>query len=135
MSKSNTLENQVIALLFNGTALPWSNANLFVALHTADPGEAGDQTTSEATYTGYARVSVSRDGAGWTVSGNQASNTAEITFPECTGGSNTLTHFSVGLVTSGASQILYKGALTASLAISNLITPRFPVGTLICQED
>jgi hypothetical protein len=135
VSKSNTLENQVIALLFNGTALPWSNANLFVALHTADPGEAGDQTTSEATYTGYARVSVSRDGAGWTVSGNQASNTAEITFPECTGGSNTLTHFSVGLVTSGASQILYKGALTASLAISNLITPRFPVGTLICQED
>jgi hypothetical protein len=135
MSKSNTLENQVIALLFNGTALPWANANLFVALHTADPGEAGDQTTSEASYTGYARVSVSRDGAGWTVSGNQASNTAEITFPECTGGTNTLTHFSVGLVTSGASQILYKGALTASLAISNLITPRFPVGTLICQED
>lgn len=135
MSKSNTLENQVIDLLFNGTALPWANANLFVALHTADPGEAGDQTTNEATYTSYARVSVSRDSAGWTVSGNQASNTAEITFPECTGGSNTLTHFSVGLVTSGASQILYKGALTASLAISNLITPRFPVGTLICQED
>lgn len=135
MSKSNTLENQVIALLFNGTALPWANANLFVALHTADPGEAGDQTTSEATYTGYARVSVSRDGAGWTVAGNQASNTAEITFPECTGGANTITHFSVGLVVSGASQILYKGALTASLAISNLITPRFPVGSLICQED
>ncbi len=135
MSKSNTLENQVVALIFNATALPWANANLFVALHTADPGEAGDQTTSEATYTGYARVSVSRDGAGWTVSGNQASNTAEITFPECTGGTNTLTHFSIGLVVSGASQILYKGALTASLAISNLITPRFPVGTLICEED
>ncbi len=135
MSKSNTLENQVIALLFNATALPWSNSNLYVALHTADPGEAGDQTTSEATYTGYARVAVSRDNSGWTVAGNQASNTAEITFPECTGGSNTLTHFSVGLVTSGASQILYKGALTASLAISNLITPRFPAGTLICQED
>jgi hypothetical protein len=135
MSKSNTLENQVVALIFNATSLPWANANLFVALHTADPGEAGDQTTSEATYTGYARVSVSRDGAGWTVAGNQASNTAEITFPECTGGSNTLTHFSIGLVVSGASQILYKGALTASLAISNLITPRFPAGTLICQED
>ena len=135
MSKSNTLENQIVALLFNATALPWSNVNLFVALHTADPGEAGDQTTSEATYTGYARVAVSRDGAGWTVSGNQASNTAEITFPECTGGSNTITHVSVGLVTSGASQILYKGALTASIAVSNLITPRFPAGTLVMQED
>ena len=135
MSKSNTLENQVVALLFNGTALPWANANLFVALHTADPGEAGDQTTSEATYTSYARVSVARDAGGWTVSGNQASNTAEITFPECTGGSNTITHVSVGLVTSGASQILYKGALTASIAVSNLITPRFPAGTLVMQED
>jgi hypothetical protein len=106
-----------------------------VALHTADPGEAGDQTTSEATYTGYARVTVSRNGSGWTVSGNQASNTAEITFPECTGGSNTITHVSVGLAVSGASQILYKGALTAAINVSNLITPRFPVGTLIMQED
>jgi hypothetical protein len=135
MSKSNDLEAQIIALIFNATALPWSNVNLFVALHTADPGEAGTQPTSEATYTGYARVAVSRDSAGWTVAGNQASNTAEVTFPECTGGTNTITHVSVGLVTSGAGQILYKGALTNSLAVSNLITPRFPAGTLILQED
>jgi hypothetical protein len=135
MSKSNSLENQIVALIFNATALPWSNTLLYVALHTADPGEAGDQTTSEATYTGYARVTVSRNGSGWTVSGNQASNTAEITFPECTGGSNTITHVSVGLAVSGASQILYKGALTAAINVSNLITPRFPVGTLIMQED
>jgi hypothetical protein len=135
LSKSNTLENQMVALLFNGTALPWSNSNLFVALHTADPGEAGDQTTSEATYTGYARVSVARDSGGWTVAGNQASNTAEVTFPECTGGSNTITHVSVGLAGTSTSQILYKGALTASIAVSNLITPRFPAGTLVMQED
>lgn len=135
MSKSNTFENQVVALAFNATALPWANANLFVALHTADPGEAGDQTTSEADYTGYARIAVSRDVAGWTVSGNQASNAAEITFGECTAGANTITHVSVGLVASGASQILYKGALTAAINVSNLITPRFPAGTLVVQED
>ena len=135
MSKSNTFENQMVALAFNGTALPWSNTNLYVALHTADPGEAGDQTASEADYTGYLRVAVSRDGAGWTVSGNQASNTGETTFPECTGGTNAITHVSVGLVSSGASQILYKGALTAPINVSNLITPRFPAGTLVVQED
>lgn len=135
MSKSNTLENQVVALLFNGTALPWANANLFVALHTADPGEAGTQATSEADYVGYSRVSVARDNSGWTVSGNAASNTAEVTFPECTGGTNTITHVSVGLLSSGAGQVLYKGALTAPLSVSNLITPRFPVGTLVMQED
>jgi hypothetical protein len=135
MSKGNTLENQVVALVFNATALPWSNVNLFVALHTADPGEAGDQTTNEATYTGYARVSVARDSGGWTVSGNRASNTAEITFAECTGGSNTITHVSVGLASSGASPILYKGALTAAINVSNLITPRFPADTLRVEED
>jgi hypothetical protein len=135
MSKGNTFEAQIIALTFNNTALPWSNANLFVALHTADPGEGGDQTTSEATFTGYARVSVARDSSGWTCSGNQASNTAEITFPECTGSTNTITHASVGLLASGASQILYKGALTASLSVSNAITVRFPAGTLVLQED
>ena len=135
MSKSNTLENQVVALLFNGTAIPWSNVNLFVALHTADPGEAGDQTTNEATYTGYARVAVARNSGGWTVAGNQSGNTAEITFPECTGGSNTITHVSIGLVVSGASQILYTGALTAPINVSNLITVRFPASTLLVQED
>ncbi len=106
-----------------------------MALHTADPGEAGTQTTSEADYTGYARVAVTRNGAGWSVTGNTASNAAEVTFPECTGGANTITHVSVGLASSGASQILYKGALTAPLEVSNLITPRFPVGTLQIAED
>jgi hypothetical protein len=135
MSKSNTFENQVVALTFNGTVLPWSNSNLYVALHTADPGEAGDQTTNEATFTSYARVAVSRDGAGWTVAGNQSGNTGEITFPECTGGANTITHVSIGLAASGPSQILYSGALTASLSVSNLNTVRFPASTLLVQED
>jgi hypothetical protein len=136
MSKGNTTEAELIAFVFRGTAVAWSgNGNFFVALHTADPGEGGGQTTSEASYTGYARVAVSRDAGGWALSGNQSSNAAEVTFPECTGGTQTLTHFSIGLAASGASQIIYKGALTASLAISNLITPRFPVGTLVVTED
>jgi hypothetical protein len=135
MSKSNTTENDVVKFMFNATAMPAYGANLYVALHTADPGEAGDQTTNEATYVGYARAAVSRDGAGWTVAGNSASNAAEITFPECTGGTNTLTHLSIGIAASGPSQILYKGPLTAPIDVSNLITPRFPAATLVTQED
>lgn len=136
MSKGNTTENDLVAYIFNNASIPWAAASAwYVALHTADPGEGGDQTTSEADYTGYARVLVTRDSGGWTVSGNQASNTAEITFPECTGGSNTITHVSIGRNSSSASQIIYKGALTASIDVSNLITPRFPAGTLICAED
>jgi len=133
MSKSNATENDIVKFIFNNVAMPSYGSNLQVNLHTADPGEAGTATTSAPTYTGYAAVAVARDAGGWTVASNQASNTAEVTFPECTGGSDTLTHASVSVVGSG--QILYSGALTASLAVSNLITPRFPAGTLVMQED
>ena len=62
--------------------------SLYVSLHTADPGEAGEQTTSETAYTNYARVAVARSAAGWTVAGNNASNAAAVAFPACgaTGG-------------------------------------------------
>jgi len=136
MSKSNTTENDFMLYTFNGTAISWDgNTNLYVALHTADPGEAGNQTTSEATYTSYARVTVARTSGGFTVSGNQASNTALIQFPQCTGGTNTITHVSVGTATSGAGQILYSGALTASLSVSSGIQPQFSVGALVITED
>lgn len=119
MSKGNTFENDFMKLIYNATAI--ANiadnaaasplANLFVALHTADPGEAGDQTTSEATYTSYARVSVARTSGGWTVTNNSVSPVANIDFPAATGGANTLTHFSVGVATSGASKILHRGVI------------------------
>lgn len=136
MSKGNTTENDVLLHLFQAAALSWAaNTHLYVALHTGDPGEGGSQTTSEATYTGYARVAVIRTSSGWTVSGNTASNTAAIEFPECSGGSDTLTHVSIGTATSGAGQIVYSGALNASRAVSSGIQPRFAVGGLTASED
>lgn len=142
MSKSNFSENGLIALIFNATTLNGiaendtssPNTSLYLALHTADPGEAGDQTTNEATYTSYARIGVLRTAGGWTVSGDTASNAALAQFPQCTGGTNTITHVSIGLVTSGASSILYSGALNASLAVANLIQPQFAIGGLTITE-
>lgn len=143
MSKSNLLENGILALLFNATALAnlaendttSPATNLYVSLHTSDPGEGGDQTTNEATYGAYARVAVARTSGGWTVSGNAVANTAAIVFPECTSGSNTITHFGVGVASSGAGQLLYSGALTASLAVSTGIEPQFAAGDLDITED
>lgn len=136
MSKSNTTENDVLALVFKATALPWAaNTDLYLALHTADPGEAGVQTTSEATYTSYARVTVARSAVGWTVTGSTAENAALLQFPQCTGGTNTLTHVSIGTASSGGGQILYSGALSSSLSVSNLIQPQFAAGSLSVQED
>ena len=146
MSKSNTFENSLLLLLFNNTTISdigdatglegsATAGSLYVALHTADPGEAGSQVTSEATYTGYARVAVARSGAGWTVAANAVSNAAAITFGENTATSNTLTHFSVGVASAGASVALYTGALTAELVCGVGVTPAFAIGELDITED
>lgn len=143
MSKGNTFENDLMLLLFNATAIAniADNAgtspltNLYVSLHTADPGETGNQTTNEATYTSYARVAVARSGSGWTVTNNQAVNAALVQFPQCTGGSNTITHVAVGTAASSTGKLLYKGALSASLAVSTGIQPQFAATSLVVQED
>ena len=142
MSKGNTFENDWLKLVFNATAIAniADNAasspltNLFVAAHTADPGEAGDQTTSECTYTSYARVSVARSGAGWTVTANSVSPVAAISFPACTGGTNTITHFSVGVATSGASKILYSGTVTPNISVSTGVTPQLTTASTVTED-
>lgn len=140
MSKSNTFENDILQLLFNnvdiadiGDAGGIQNSaaagSLYVALHTSDPGEAGDATTNETAYTDYARVAVARTGGGWTVSGSSVNNTAQITFPQCGVTGATITHASITTAASGASKILYSGALSSSLAVANQITPFFAAAT------
>ena len=136
MSKSNSFETEVLEHVFQAIDFPWnSNTHLYVSLHTADPGEAGTQQTSEATYTSYARVAVIRSAVGWTVSGNQATNAALIQFDQCTGGTNTITHVGIGLSASGAGNLLYKGILNSALAVANLIQPQFAPGALQIGED
>jgi hypothetical protein len=149
MSKSDSLESDFLKLLFQNVAValvgdanglqPSATAgSLYVGLHTSDPGEAGTQTTNEANYTGYARVAVARSSGGWTVSGTaptQVVNAAQINFPQCTSGSSTVTHFSVGTASSGTGKLLYSGALAASLAITPAITPEIAAGAAVCTED
>jgi hypothetical protein len=145
MSKGNTFENDLLKLIFNATAIAniADNAasspltNLFVALHTADPGDAGDQTSSEANYGNYARVSVPRTTGtpGWTASsGGSTSPTANIDFPQASSGTNTITHFSVGTATSGAGKILYSGTVSPSISVSSGVTPRLTTATVITED-
>jgi hypothetical protein len=136
MSKGNTTENDVLEHLFKATALSWAaNGSVYIALHTGDPGEAGSQTTSECAFGSYARVAVARTGVGWTVSGNSSTNAATIAFPECTSGSETVTYVSIGTASSGAGQIIYSGALSASRSVSSGITLQFNASGLTVTED
>lgn len=142
MSKGDTFENDLLKLIFNATAIAnlADNAatspltNLFVALHTADPGEAGTQATSEATYTSYARTSVARTSGGWTVTTNSVSPAATISAPAGTGGSGTLTHWSVGVASSGATKILYSGTITPNIVSGNGVTPQLTTASTITED-
>lgn len=146
MSKGNTFENDLLALIFNATTIANIANNdstspltqLFVSLHTADPGEAGDQTTSECNYTSYARVGVNRNSGGWTVTGNSVSPAANIDFANPSAATNlpqTATHFAIGTASTGTGKVLYKGALSPSIVISNTgVTPRITTGTTITED-
>jgi hypothetical protein len=151
MSKSDQWESDLLKLYLQNVAAagigdagglqPSAVAgSVYVALHTADPGEAGTQATSEATYTGYARQAVVRSAVGWTVSGtapSQGVNAGAITFPACTAGGDTLTHFSVGDSASGATKYRYSGAITgAPVVVSTVNTPpTVAAGALVITED
>lgn len=143
MSKGNTFENDLLKLIFNATAIAnlADNAaaspltNLFVAMHTADPGETGDQTASETAYTGYTRKTIARTSGGWTVTANSVSPAANIDFPECTASPGAaITHWSVGVVVSGASKILYSGTVTPNITMAVGVIPRLTTVSAITED-
>lgn len=149
MSASNDFENDALLLVFNNTNIALIGdatglrgstvaGSLYVALHTADPGETGKQNTNETSYTGYSRQAVARSGAGWTVSGTaptQVVNAAIITFPPSTLGTPTITHFSVGYESSGASKMIGSGVLDASQVINLGGVNAFAAGALKITVD
>lgn len=143
MSKGDTFENDLLKLIFNATAIAniADNAasspltNLYVSLHTADPGEAGTQSTNEISYTGYARVAVARTSGGWTVTTSSVSPVAAVTFGPMTAGSGgTATYAGVGVGASGATKLLYSGALSPSIAVVTGVTPSITTASTITED-
>jgi hypothetical protein len=143
MPKSTLTCNAILALIFNATA--WADiaendsssplGNLYLSLHTADPGVGNNQTTNETAYTNYVRVAVVRTTSGWSVpSSGGTSNAALVQFAQCGVSGATLTHVAIGTAASGAGTVLYAGALNASLAVANGIQPQFAAGDLDVSE-
>lgn len=126
MPMNTTTANSLLDLLLrattfndiaeNDTSSPMTTFD--IALHSSDPGAGGSASTNEIAYTSYARVSVARSTGFSAASGGATSNAGTITFPTCTGGSATATHFSVCKPGGGAAQIIVRGALNNSVAIS-----------------
>jgi hypothetical protein len=146
MSATNAFETALLTLYFNNTdhanigdAAGIQNSatagSFYVSLHTADPGETGNQTTSESAYTNYARVAVARSAAGWTISNANVSNAAIISFPAGGATGSLVTHFGIGSDSSGAGNLFFRGALTSSLQVNSGITPSFAIGELDVNID
>ena len=136
---SHILNNAAIANVGDAPGLPPSatTGSLYLSIHTADPGLAGDQSTSEIVYTGYTRIAVARDGTQWNVVGASATNLAVLAFLACAGGSGTALFIGVGTDPVGAGLLLYRGTITAppaGLAISAGITPNIQIGSALITE-
>lgn len=141
VAKSSTFNNDLLKLIFQGTAIADIAENdtsspltsLYLALHTATPAVGGDQTTNECAYTSYARKAVTRNSGGFTVSGSSVTLAADNSFVAATGGTETATFFSVGTASSGTGKVLYFGPVTPNIAISNGVTPILTTATTITE--
>lgn len=117
--KANSLENAWVAHYFTNTDIAnvgdatglrgsTTAGSLYFSAHTAYPGEAGSQTTSECAYTGYARQAVARSGAGFTVSNNSVTNAALIQFGLKTAAADeTIFYIGIGRSSGGAGTLDY----------------------------
>lgn len=142
-SLSNTFENDLALLIFNNTAIAdigdvaglratTTPGSLWLALYTADPGEAGTAVTNETAYTGYLRIALARSSAGWTVTGNSVSPTANVDFGECTAAAGgAITHAGVVNSSSGAGKLLMSGTLTPNITMAVGVAPRIKTTSTI----
>lgn len=147
MSAQDFFEDDNLEHLFINLALPnlgdaaglqpsAGAGSFFTSLMTALPAESvSDQTTNEATYVPYARIGVARSAAGWTVAAGVVDNDSPITYAQASSGSDTLTHFGLGFLVSGAGFLDMVGVLASALAVSVGITPEFASGDLDVSFD
>ncbi len=126
MSFSNFLENKVLGHVFGATPYT-APATLYVGLFTSNPGETGSGT--EVSGGSYARQTIA-----FTVTGNQASNTAAVEFPTATASWGTITFAAIYDALSGGNLLAY-GALTTSKTIDNGDVFRIPAGDFDINLD
>mgnify|MGYP003387059392 CR=1 FL=1 len=141
--KGAVFKNDVLKLILNATPIAnlADNAatspltNLYISLHTADPA-AGDQTTSEVSYTGYARQALVRTTSGFSAaSGGVATLASNVTFPTDSGGTQgTVTHIGIGTLVSGTGKLLWCGALSPNVVLAVGPGPILASGSTVTES-
>ena len=132
MSLSDTFETHTLKYLLTSDSVT-RPTNWFVALCTTDPTDTALGTEVSTSGTAYVRKPVT-----FTVSGNNASNTSAIEFPEATGsGYGTVQAVMIMPAVSGgsASDMIVHAQLTADKTISAGDIFRIPAGDLDINID
>tara|TARA_R110002051_G_scaffold315561_1_gene394042 strand:+ start:118 stop:522 length:405 start_codon:yes stop_codon:yes gene_type:complete len=127
------LETRVLDFWLNGNGLSsTSPGTLYVALHTANPGEAG--SANEASGSGYARQVITFGSAATDTAGaTSISNDSEPVFGAFTG-PLTFTHVSITDAVTGGN-VLFYGDLSSSKTVANTDSLRFTAGNVSVTLD
>jgi hypothetical protein len=126
MSLSDTFETHTLKYLLTSDSVTRPTA-WYVALCTTDPTDTALGTEVSNSGTAYARQTVA-----FTVSGNNASNTSAIEFPEATADYGTVIAVMIMPASTGgtASDMIVHAQLTSDKAISTGDIFRIPAGDL-----
>ena len=131
MSKSNYLEAHLLGALYGGGTFT-EPSTVWLALYSSDPGETDSGT--ELSGGGYARLALT-PGTDLTVSGNTATNPADIEFAESTGAQGNATHFGLRDAATGGN-LLHSGAMSPTRNVdASGITVRVKANQLQITED
>jgi hypothetical protein len=128
--------NDVLNYILRNATPSWGGATtLYVSLHTGAIGAGGNQLTNEVSYTGYARVAITRNnstGEFTSAASGTTDNDNQITFGNPTAGSFpiTVTHFAIGENASGSGTVILTSALSSSLVVNLNVQPNFAIGTV-----
>lgn len=146
MSKTNAFEYNLLVHVFNGTAISGINTTggtteIWVALNTADPGEAGS-TANEGIGGQYTRIAVGRSTSGWAVTSNATTDPATvspvsaISFPENTDTTTGTYSYASVYTSSNASgaNALYTGAISPTINVSQNVTPSLTTASAITEQ-
>jgi hypothetical protein len=135
MALTTQSANDLLNYMLRNVAPSWGGVNtLYLSLHTGSIGGAGDQTTNEVSYTGYARVAVTRTSSGTfaAASSGASENSQLIIWGNATGGSFPInaTYAAIGEAASGAGTVLQYTPLASTLVINTNIQPKLDIGEL-----
>jgi hypothetical protein len=132
-SKTNALETRILDHLFKGGATPALGAlsTVWVALYTVVPSDSSAGTEQGIGTSGYARTSVAA--AGWTVAGNQVSNTNPVEFPAVTGSAYTVVGWAIMDASTSGNQLYWGDCTSTVMNVGDI--PRFAAGALVITED